>query len=216
MSAFNLTLGIVDYVVLVAILLISILIGVYQGLTFKLSDFFALIKSKLKLKVNNNKIEVHEKVASADESANNENGRLDEYLHAESSMSIFPVSFSLFATYFTAVSLIGTPSEVYQNGIQYLITTFGYMNTPIIGALVTGPFFARLGVVSVYEYIELRYNDKWVKLCGNVCYIFKTLTFSAMTTLGPAAAVSLCTSQSQNVTIGLIGFIGTVYTCKLN
>jgi hypothetical protein len=142
----------------------------------------------------------------------NSHAKLNDYLTAHGSMNVLPVTFSLLASFFSAVSLIGTPSEVYQYGIEYLVVAISYATTPLLGAFITGPFFADLKILSVFEYIEKRYGDRKARIVGDICYIFRALTLSAMATLGPAAAVSLIMNLDQNITIALIGFIGTCYT----
>ena len=107
-------------------------------------------------------------------------------------------------TYFKLIQLISS--------IQYWIAALGCATTPIIGAFVTGPFFIRQGCQSVFEYIEVRYKSKNVRVVGMLCYLLRNFISASIFTYGPATALSLILNLNQNITIGLIGFIGTFYT----
>src|SRR6218665_2337987 len=74
-----------------------------------------------------------------------------EYLLADSSMSAFPVALSIFATFISAGTSLGTPAEIYMQGTMYWMTVWGAMLTPIFGAVIFGPFFHRMKILSAFE-----------------------------------------------------------------
>jgi len=78
-----------------------------------------------------------------------------EFLLANKSMSALPVSLSLFASYFSTNTLLGMPAEVYTQGTMYWMSVWGAMFSPIIGAIIFGPFFHRLKILSVFEVVTL-------------------------------------------------------------
>lgn len=77
-----------------------------------------------------------------------------EFLLADKSMSAVPVALSLFASFFSASTLLGTPAEVYMQGTMYWMCVWGAMATPIVGATLFGPFLHRLRVLSVFEVVQ--------------------------------------------------------------
>lgn len=97
-------------------------------------------------------------------------------------------------------------------GIQTYITGYSFCLPIFVGAFVTGPFFSSLNITSVFEYFELRYENKIVKLLANFFYILRTMIFSAIIQYGPVSPVSLLMNVNQNITIGMLGLIGTIYT----
>ena len=207
-----------DYVILSVILLISILIGLYHGYRKKLKTRLTVIFSRKKISkvisVELNEVRKANSRKTADDNNDDAANQLSDYLTASSSMGVLPLSFSLLATFFSSTTIIGTPAEVYQYGIQNWIITFGFsIIPPTFAALVTGPFFAKLNILSVFEYIELRYESKSVRLFGMSCYVLRNFISSAVFTLGPSTALSLLMGLDQNYSIALIIAIGTFYTC---
>ncbi|KAG8173964.1 hypothetical protein JTE90_016679, partial [Oedothorax gibbosus] len=81
-----------------------------------------------------------------------------EFLMGGRAMGVFPVAFSLMATYMSAISVLGMPAETYNYGTQYLMWLLG---TPM-GALIAGkaflPVFYEMNVSTAYEYLEKRFG----------------------------------------------------------
>lgn len=74
-----------------------------------------------------------------------------EYLVADKNMSVVPVAFSLMASFMSAITLLGVPSENYFFGTQYVLISVAYIvGTPIVAYLFL-PVFYDLQVISVYE-----------------------------------------------------------------
>lgn len=178
----------IDYTVIALILIISFFIGVYHGFREKiLAYLFDNKQSEDTIKngtkngtngTNGTKIELHEKEAMIEKNGTENNTRKNEtktseYLMANSTMGTIPVAFSLFATSYSATVLIGVPAEVYQFGVQFWISAFAHAVCPLIGAFITGPFFANHNVHSIFEYFELRFASRHVRLVGSVCYLIR-------------------------------------------
>ena len=104
-------------------------------------------------------------------------------------------------------------AEVYVYGIQHMIALYGMMTTTFIGALLTGPLFARLQVSSVFEYLKLRFDSEEVRLIAVFCYLIRNLISSAIYIYGPATSLNLRANISEISSIIIIAMIGTFYTC---
>ena len=75
-----------------------------------------------------------------------------EYLLADRSMPSWPVAVSLLASYLSAITLLGAPSEVYTYGSQYMVLVFfSYWVFCFAVAVVFIPVFYRTHIVSVNE-----------------------------------------------------------------
>jgi Na+/proline symporter len=127
-------------------------------------------------------------------------------------MGAFPIALSLLATFFSSSSLLGFPAEVYENGIQYFIIVLGVCFVPLIGAFLTGPFFDSLKVVSIFEYLKMRYNSELARLLGVSLYLIRTFIAMGIVIYGPATALSSLTDLSTEISILIIGVIATFYT----
>lgn len=75
----------------------------------------------------------------------------EEFLMANRSMRFLPISLSVLASFFSASTLLGTPAEIYVHGTQYWMSVFGAVLAPITGALLFGPMFFKLKIVSVFQ-----------------------------------------------------------------
>lgn len=93
-----------------------------------------------------------------------------EFLMANQSMRSLPVALSVLASFFSASTLLGTPAEIYEYGTQYWISVFGAMLAPVTGALLFGPMFFKLKVVSVFQ-VSLCYNILLKKYETYIIYI---------------------------------------------
>ena len=158
----------IDYVVLCVILFISICIGFYHGFRARVLNFL----KRNRVENNNKKIELKAK-ENADEANNKETNKTSDYLMANSTMGTIPVAFSLLASFYSATALLGIPAEIYQYGIQYWMISFGLAMCPLIGAFITGPFFASHKVLSIFEYFEMRFESRLVRLVGVWCYLIR-------------------------------------------
>ncbi len=73
---------------------------------------------------------------------------------ANHKMGILPVALSLLASFMSAITLLGTPSEMYQYGTQYWLIGPSYIIVVFVAAHVMLPVFYRLELTSVYEVKE--------------------------------------------------------------
>ena len=153
----------IDYLILSLVLMISVLIGFYHGFRDKVNKMFSRRSEQTSSTIELDPIE----------SEKNIENKTSEYLMANSTMGTFPVSMSLLATVYSATSLLGVPAEVYQYGIQFWISAFAQSLCPLIGAFITGPFFATHNIRSIFEYFELRFDSKYVRLVASICYVIK-------------------------------------------
>ena len=85
---------------------------------------------------------------------------LDDYLLAGRSMGPLPVGLSLLASFMSAITLLGTPAEMYNFTTVYFWIGLGYFLVVAGAAHIYIPVFYRLQVTSAYE---VRIN---LKKCG--------------------------------------------------
>ena len=74
-----------------------------------------------------------------------------EYLMAGRNMPAFPIFVSLLASYLSAITLLGVPSEIYTYGIQYAVLLLSYLILVTTAAVLYAPIFYRLEVTSAHE-----------------------------------------------------------------
>lgn len=74
-----------------------------------------------------------------------------EFLTGARSMTAVPVALSLTASFMSAVTILGTPADVYRFGAMYGIFAISYALVVIICAEIFLPVFYRLNITSTYE-----------------------------------------------------------------
>ena len=188
-----------DYLILILVLLISIIIGLYQTFSLSCRDIF------------------NRKIKNRNENKKNgpitvESSKIKNYLIAGGNMKAIPIAFSLLATNFSGNVLLGFPAEIYEYGCVFWLSIFGLAFTPLIGAFLTGPFFLRLKVMSVFEYLKIRYNSNLIRQIGVFCYFMRIILSTAMYIYGPSTTINSLSSIEGPWSIILIGGVATLYT----
>nr|CAD7416129.1 unnamed protein product [Timema cristinae] len=74
-----------------------------------------------------------------------------DYLMGGRSMSTFPVAMSLIASFISGITLLGTPSEIYVYGIQYVYIASGVLLMAVFMGTAFLPVFHDLQLTSTYE-----------------------------------------------------------------
>lgn len=196
-------LGYTDYIVLTLVFLISISIGVYHWLipkTKKMKEPQSIPIEEMENFVDKNKTSMHQGT------------KMDEYFQASSSMGTIPVAFSLLASFFSSSTLLGLPVEIYQYGLLTWISAFGQLIPPLLGAYITGPFFAKLEIRSLFEYLEMRFSSKIVRKLGAFCYVVRNFMSCAIFMYGAATAFSHLSNVNETIAVLVIGCVATFYT----
>ncbi|XP_076861034.1 sodium-coupled monocarboxylate transporter 1 isoform X2 [Brachyhypopomus gauderio] len=115
-----------------------------------------------------------------------------DFLVGGRSMTAVPVALSLTASFMSAITVLGTPVEVYFYGAIFILTCLSYILMVVIGSELFLPIFYRLGLTSTYQYLEMRF-DKSLKLFGAALFIIQTLLYTGLVIYAPALALNQVT-----------------------
>uniref|UniRef100_A0A8C1FNL0 Solute carrier family 5 member 8 n=1 Tax=Cyprinus carpio carpio TaxID=630221 RepID=A0A8C1FNL0_CYPCA len=74
-----------------------------------------------------------------------------DFLVGGRSMTAVPVALSLSASFMSAITVLGTPVEVYQYGAVFILICFAYVLMVAVSSEIFLPIFYRLGITSTYE-----------------------------------------------------------------
>ncbi|XP_030187876.1 sodium-coupled monocarboxylate transporter 2 isoform X2 [Lynx canadensis] len=136
-----------------------------------------------------------------------------EFLVGGRQMSFGPVALSLTASFMSAVTVLGTPSEVYRFGASFLLFFISYVFVIILTAELFLPVFYRSGITSTYEYLQLRFN-KPVRYAATVIYIVQTILYTGVVVYAPALALNQVTGFDLWGSVFATGIVCTFY-CTL-
>ena len=138
MSSFT----IVDYLLFIASLVLCAAIGVYY-LWEESVD-----KKKAKKAVEEKKQQqalLGEFPDHRDEDAAN------EYFMGDKSMHLVPMICSMFASYYSSITLLGLPAEIYTTGSVMFIGSITYIFSCIISAYIYIPMYYKSKVSTIFE-----------------------------------------------------------------
>ncbi|XP_064613869.1 sodium-dependent multivitamin transporter-like [Liolophura sinensis] len=134
-----------------------------------------------------------------------------EFLMANRAMHYVPVSLSLFASFMSAITILGTPSEIYKYGTQYWWIALSYVITMPAAAYIYIPIFYNLKVTSAYEYLEIRFN-KGLRVAGVIVFMIQMLIYMSIVLYAPSLALEAVTGFSVWGSVFSVGIVCTFYT----
>ncbi|XP_003412361.1 sodium-coupled monocarboxylate transporter 2 [Loxodonta africana] len=140
-------------------------------------------------------------------------GTSREFLVGGRQLSFGPVALSLTASFMSAVTVLGTPSEVYRFGASFVIFFIAYTFVIILTSELFLPVFYRSGITSTYEYLQLRFN-KPVRYAATVIYILQTILYTGVVVYAPALALNQVTGFNLWGSVFATGIVCTFY-CTL-
>ena len=112
-----------------------------------------------------------------------------EMLMAGKSMGTFPMTLSLVASFMSAITLLGTPAEMYVSGTQYVLLVLSYPFVMAATAYIFLPVYDKIDITTSYEYLELRFH-KSVRLLASACFTLQMVLYMAIVVYAPALALS--------------------------
>src|SRR5438874_11586635 len=135
-----------------------------------------------------------------------------EFFLGSRSLSWFPLGLSLMATLISALSYTGLPGEAYEQGLKcWIIPASFWLIMPIVLFLVV-PIYRGLGLYSVYEYLEYRFDAR-VRLVASLIFVVWRLLWLGGVIYAPwkALMISAGWDVPDWVLIVPLGLITTAY-----
>lgn len=119
---------------------------------------------------------------------------------------------SLYATGTSAISYLAIPAKSYATNWLYLAqNVVGFAGSIYVG-FVIAPLVRRLNLISVYQYLEMRFHPLVRTIASLICIVQHLAGRMSIVLLLPALALSAVTGISVVACILLMGLITTIYT----
>jgi SSS family solute:Na+ symporter len=140
----------------------------------------------------------------------------DDFFLGGRNMHWMPVGLSLFATTMSSNSFVGLPAEgAFGNYHQLLAILFiPFVIVPIVCYWFI-PFYKRMGSVSLYEYLERRFNRK-IRLFASGVFMFYSAGWMATMLLAVSRILEVVLETESNtdaiLMIVVVGALATLYT----
>ncbi|XP_028967519.1 sodium-coupled monocarboxylate transporter 2 [Galendromus occidentalis] len=134
-----------------------------------------------------------------------------QFLMANRQLGAFPVAMSLMASFQSATTYLGYPSEMFYRGTQYWVAIFGLAISNIIAAELYLPVLYELKLTSVNSYLERRFN-RWVRMLGAISFTLNNLLYMGVVLYGPSQALKPVIGLPLWISIVGLGLLCTFYT----
>lgn len=135
-----------------------------------------------------------------------------DFLLAGGNMHPIPVATSLVATFISAITVLGTPAEMYTYGAMYWLFALSFVTTGLFVARFTIPLFFRMtNCTSANEYLELRFN-KAVRVCALLTFMVQMFLYMGIVIYAPALALNTVTGINLWGSVIATGLACTFYT----
>ncbi|HEX8632683.1 MAG TPA: sodium:solute symporter [Pyrinomonadaceae bacterium] len=138
-------------------------------------------------------------------------GSAEGYFLANRSLPWWAVGLSVMATQLSAITLVGTTGQGYNDGMRFIQFYYGLPLAMVILCITAVPFFYRAKVFTAYEYLEKRFDLKTRTLTSFFFLISRGLGVGVIIA-APSVILSIVLGWSETVTVFAMGLSTTIYT----
>ena len=135
----------------------------------------------------------------------------ESYFLANRSMPWWAVGLSVMATQLSAITLVGTTGQGYNDGLRFVQFYYGLPIAMIILCVTLVPFFYRAKVYTAYEYLERRFDLKTRTFTSGLFLVSRAMSCGAIAA-APAVVLSVVLGWSVTLTTLLILVPAVIYT----
>jgi SSS family transporter len=135
----------------------------------------------------------------------------ESYFLANRSMPWWAVGLSVMATQLSAITLVGTTGQGYNDGLRFVQFYYGLPLAMVILCVTLVPFFYRAKVYTAYEYLERRFDLKTRTLTSGLFLVSRAMSCGAIAA-APAVVLSVVLGWSVTMTTLLILVPAVIYT----
>ncbi len=136
---------------------------------------------------------------------------LGHYLKGDETIRWGTIGLSVMATQASAITFLSTPGQAYESGMGFVQNYFGLPFALIVVCAVFIPIFHRLKVVTAYEYLGQRFDQK-TRLLGASLFLIQRGLAAGITIYAPAIIISAILGWNLQLTILLSGIFVVIYT----
>lgn len=136
---------------------------------------------------------------------------LGHYLRGDETIRWGTIGLSVMATQASAITFLSTPGQAYESGMGFVQNYFGLPFALIVVCAVFIPIYHRLKVVTAYEFLGQRFDQK-TRLLGAFLFLVQRGLAAGITIYAPAIIMSALLGWNLPLTILLAGAFVVIYT----
>jgi len=135
----------------------------------------------------------------------------DDYFLAGRRIPWWAASLSIFSTYLSAVTFMAIPAKAFTADWVTILVNLGIILVAPLTVFCFVPFYRRLNVTTIYEYLEMRFSPA-IRIYGSLSFVLLQLAKMGVFLLLPALALSTVTGFNVYASIIIMGVLCTLYT----
>ncbi|MHC4119259.1 MAG: sodium:solute symporter family transporter, partial [Planctomycetota bacterium] len=135
----------------------------------------------------------------------------DDYFLAGRRVPWWAASLSIFSTYLSAVTFMAIPAKAFAADWVTILINLGIILVAPVTVFCFLPFYRRLNVTTIYEYLEMRFSPG-IRIYGSLSFVFLQLAKMGVFLLLPALALATVTGFNVYACILIMGLLCTIYT----
>jgi len=139
------------------------------------------------------------------------NKNIDAYLMGGHTTKWWTVGLSVMATQASAITFLSTPGQAFDDGLRFVQFYFGLPIAMVIICIIFIPRFVGMKVITVYEFLEQRFDLK-TRLLAAFLFLLQRGLGTGITIFAPAIILSSIIGWNLNLTIITMGVVVTFYT----
>ena len=136
---------------------------------------------------------------------------LEGYFLGARSLPWWAVGLSVMATQLSAITMIGTTGQGYDEGMRFLQFYFALPLAMVVLSVTLVPFFHRARIFTAYEYLEQRFDAKTRALTSFLFLISRSMALGVVIS-APAVVLAVILGLNVTATAVLIALPTAVYT----
>ncbi|XP_050306716.1 sodium-coupled monocarboxylate transporter 1 [Anthonomus grandis grandis] len=113
-----------------------------------------------------------------------------DYVFAAGKVSMAAMMLSIARGTLGVRSFLGYPSELFYRGSAMWETLYGMVLAYPIVCFIFVPVYFNLGITSVYQYLDMRFNSRLVRCLASATYIVRQLLNQGVTVYTPCVALN--------------------------
>ncbi|XP_069970128.1 sodium-coupled monocarboxylate transporter 1 isoform X1 [Penaeus vannamei] len=134
-----------------------------------------------------------------------------DFLLGGRDMSMAAVALSLTGGVISAIAILGLATEVYLYGTQIVTNIFGCALGVLLVRNVILPVVYPLKLVSIYQYIEVRFRSRPLRKYASTCQVMSSCFYLGICLYAPSLALSSVTNLPTWASVIIMGSICTFY-----
>lgn len=136
----------------------------------------------------------------------------DEYMSGGHRMPLLPTALSLMASFISGIGMLSIPAEIYTGGVVFAWAAVGASVGILFCTVFVVPILFRVKSVSMYAYVQDRFDSKSLRLYSSTIFQLSTLMYMSVVLYAPAVALAALSGLSVWIWILSVGVVCTIYT----